>query len=90
MIKRFCEMLSCTRGEISSKRVISFVSFILISIAFLANVFVAIPLEQHIFDGMLYLVMAGMGFTSFEKFSPSNKKEISSPIPKDDFLRDLE
>ena len=69
---------------------ISFVSFILISIAFLANVFVAIPLEQHIFDGMLYLVMAGMGFTSFEKFSPSNKKERGNLIPKDDFLQDLE
>jgi hypothetical protein len=88
MTKQVCEMLSCNKGQISSKRVMSFLSFVWISIAFLANVFVAIPLEEHIFDGMLYLVMAGMGFTSFEKFSPSTKQRSSSP--PDDFLKDLE
>ena len=88
MNKRVCEMLSCNKGQISSKRVMSFLSFTWISIAFLANVFVAIPLEEHIFDGMLYLIMVGMGFTSFEKFSPTTEQRPNPP--SDDFLKDLD
>jgi len=62
-------------GHISSKRLITLVSFLCIVIAFMVNVFMSIPLEEHIFDGMLYLVMSGMGFSSFEKFSPKHAHE---------------
>ena len=62
-------------GHISSKRLVTLISFACIVIAFMVNVFMAIPLEEHIFDGMMYLVMAGMGFSSFEKFSPKHAHE---------------
>jgi len=65
-------MLLGLDGEISSKRTITFIAFLCVMLAFLVNVFMQIHLEEHIFDGMLYLVMAGMGFSSFEKFSPKH------------------
>jgi len=49
--------------------------------AFLCNVFMEIPLEPHIFDGMLYLTGAGLGFSAFEKFSPTR---IDSQRRKED------
>ena len=66
-------MLKGINGEISSKRTITFLSFLCCMLAFLVNVFMAIPLEPHIFDGMLYLTGAGLGFSAFEKFSPAKQ-----------------
>ena len=65
-------MLHGVRGEISHKRVITVLAFIWISVAFMVNVFWEVKLEENIFDGMLNLVMAGMGFSAFEKFSPKH------------------
>lgn len=65
------KMFAGVNDDISSKRVITFMSFLCCMFAFLCNVFIAIPLEPHIFDGMLYLTGAGLGFSAFEKFSPS-------------------
>jgi len=68
----FKKMLSSNGGsDVSSKRVITFSSFILLAIAFIASVFMDIPIKEFIFDGVLYLVAAGMGITALEKF---NKK----------------
>ena len=64
-------MLLGLDGQVSSKRAITSIAFLCVVIAFLVNVFMSIHLEAHIFDGMLYLVMAGMG-SSFEKFSPKH------------------
>ena len=66
-----CSMFTGVSGDISSKRVITFLSFLCCMFAFLCNVFMEIPLEPHIFDGMLYLTGAGLGFSAFEKFSPA-------------------
>jgi len=68
------EMMKDSNGNVSSKRTITFLSFLCCAIAFLFNVFVEIHLEENIFDGMLYLTAAGLGFTTMERFSP-NKKE---------------
>jgi len=73
-------MLMGLDGEISSKRMITFIAFICVTIAFLVNVFMEVHLEEHIFDGMLYLVMAGMGFSSFEKFSPKHAHENNEEL----------
>jgi hypothetical protein len=72
MFECFIDMLKGVKGEISSKRVVTFLAFIWVSIAFLVNVFMQIHLEEHIFDGMLYLVISGMGLSAFEKFSPEH------------------
>lgn len=71
MTKFMLNMFKGVNDEVSSKRVITFMSFLCCMFAFLCNVFMEIPLEPHIFDGMLYLTAAGLGFSAFEKFSPS-------------------
>lgn len=63
------QMLGGMDGDVSSKRVITFVAFLLVSIAFLSNIFLDIPLKDFVYEGMLYLVAAGMGITALEKFS---------------------
>lgn len=58
----------------SSKRVITFLAFILCGTAFLANVFWGNSVSQGLYDGMMYIVIAGLGFTASEKFSSINKQ----------------
>ena len=64
-------MLSDVDGQFSSKRVVTMLSFFCLMLAFLVNVFMSIPLEEFVYNGMLYLTAAGLGFTTFEKFSRS-------------------
>lgn len=40
-------------------------------IAFISNIFMDIPLQEFVWDGMMYIVAAGLGFTTLEKFSRS-------------------
>jgi hypothetical protein len=58
-------------GSISSKRVITFLAFLLCAGAFISMVY-GHPIDTKIFDSMMYIVIAGLGFTASEKFS---KKE---------------
>ena len=62
-------LLSDVDGQTSSKRFITLIAFVLLAIAFISNIFFEIPLQEFIFDGMMYLVAAGLGFTTLEKFS---------------------
>ena len=71
-MKHLISALKGLDGHVSSKRLVTLISFLCIVIAFMVNVFMEIPLEEHVYDGMLYLVMSGMGFSSFEKFSPKH------------------
>ena len=84
MLNFFNSMFKGVSDDVSSKRVITFMSFLCCMFAFLCNVFISIPLEPHIFDGMLYLTGAGLGFSAFEKFSPSTHKHSEITINKAD------
>lgn len=57
-------------GEVSSKRVVTFIAFLLCAIGFLSNLFFGFKIDQFIFDAMMYIVVAGLGFTGLEKFAP--------------------
>jgi hypothetical protein len=66
-------------GTLSSKRVVTFLSFLLCAVAFVANLFWGFEVKQFMFDSMIYLAMVGLGVTASEKFAPLNKdtkKEI--------------
>lgn len=65
-------MLSDSTNFISSKRVITFLAFIMCSIAFLAMV-LGHPIDTKIFDSMMYIVIAGLGFTASEKFASTKE-----------------
>lgn len=56
-------------GSLSSKRVVTFLAFLLCAIAFIANLFWGYKVETFMYEGMIYLAMAGLGVTVAEKFS---------------------
>ena len=62
-------MLTGIDGDISSKRVITFLAFLLCSVAFISNIFWNYEVDIKLFENMMYIVIAGLGFTASEKFS---------------------
>jgi hypothetical protein len=53
----------------SSKRVITFLAFLLIIIGFLAELFFEKKVSPQTFDAIMYIVLGGLGFTASEKFT---------------------
>lgn len=69
------KILTDVDGQPSSKRLVTLIAFVLISVAFIVNVFVEIPLKEYMFEGMLWLAGAGLGFSTVEKFSRKGYKD---------------
>lgn len=65
-------------GSLSSRRVITFLAFTLCAVAFVANLFFGMKIEQFIFDSMSYIAMAGLGATVAEKFSSAERTHVSN------------
>lgn len=54
----------------SSKRVITFLAFLLLSMAFVCELILDLKVSAQTFEAMMYIVLGGLGFTASEKFSP--------------------
>lgn len=67
MLKDGCD------GSVSSKRVITLLAFVLCAVAFIADQFTHHAADKNLFDSMIYLVIAGLGFTASEKFAKKDK-----------------
>tara|TARA_R110000796_G_scaffold18980_2_gene57127 strand:- start:1098 stop:1475 length:378 start_codon:yes stop_codon:yes gene_type:complete len=64
IFKEFKYMLSSDDSDkFSSKRVITFLAFLLISGAFLANMISGVSINENMFDGMIQIVFVGLGVT---------------------------
>ena len=65
--------------SVSSKRVITLLAFILCSMAFVGDLFWDLSVKAEVFDGMIYIVIAGLGFTASEKFArrESTEEDVS-------------
>ena len=63
-----------TDNNLSSKRVVTFLAFLMCAIAFIANLFWNFNVDEYMFEGMIYLTMAGLGFTASERFATKNNK----------------
>ena len=61
-------------GTLSSKRVVTFLAFLLCGVAFLANLVWGFEVKQFMYESMIYLAMVGLGVTVTEKFAPINKE----------------
>ena len=59
-----------TNGTVSSKRVVTALAMILCSIGFVSNLFWNFKIDPLIYNSMMYIVVAGLGFTASEKFAP--------------------
>jgi hypothetical protein len=58
-----------TNDSISSKRVITFLSFLLCATAFIGNTWFETKIDAGLFNSMMYIVIGGLGFTASEKFA---------------------
>ena len=65
-------------NSLSSKRVVTLLAFLMCGIAFMANLFWNYKVETYMFEGMIYLTMAGLGFTASEKFAPKPTKKTGN------------
>jgi hypothetical protein len=61
-------------GTISSKRVITLLAFLMCAYAFVADIH-GYKITTSIFDSMIYLVIAGLGFTASEKFAKKEEEK---------------
>ena len=60
-------------GEsLSSKRVVAFLAFICCVVAFFVDLFTDHSITPNLFEAMMWIVVAGLGFTGLEKFAPKN------------------
>jgi hypothetical protein len=62
-------MLSDDTGAVRSKRTITFLSFLLCAAAFVADLGWDLKVDFPVFQAMMYIVIAGLGFTASEKFA---------------------
>jgi len=62
-------MLSDDAGAISSKRTITFLCFLLCAAAFISNTWFEYKVDAGLFNSIMYIVIAGLGFTASEKFA---------------------
>jgi hypothetical protein len=67
-------------SKVSSKRVVTLSSFILMAIGFLANLFFDFTIDDKIFEAMEWIVIAGLGFTATEGFT---KKKGDKKVNED-------
>lgn len=58
--------------SVSSKRVITFLAFLLCAGGFIADI-MGHKITPALFESMMYIVIAGLGFTASEKFSSKDK-----------------
>jgi hypothetical protein len=65
---------SAGSNSISSKRLVTFLAFIFCSIAFFANIFFGYKVDPHLYDGMMYIAIAGLGVTVAERFAKKQKE----------------
>lgn len=61
-------------GTISSKRFITLAAFAMCSVAFMSELFTTYKVSKEAFDSMMYIVIAGLGFTASEKFTKKEEK----------------
>ena len=60
--------------NISSKRLITLLAFVMCSVAFMVDLFTDYEVKSALFDSMMYIVVAGLGFTASEKFAKKEEK----------------
>jgi hypothetical protein len=58
-----------SKGQLSSKRIITFLAFFSMIIAFMSDLFWDQTISEPLSTSMEYIVIAGLGFTASEKFA---------------------
>ena len=62
-----------TDDGVSSKRAVTIAAFVLCAIAFVADLFWDLKVDPNVFEGMMYIAIAGLGVTASEKFAKKSE-----------------
>ena len=74
-MKWFHSMLTDGTDEgISSKRVVTLLAFALCAAGFIGDLIWNLDVKDAIYEGMMYIAIAGLGFTASEKFAKKEEK----------------
>ena len=63
-----------TDEGISSKRVVTLLAFVLCAAGFVGDLIWNLDVKDTIYEGMMYIAIAGLGFTASEKFAKKEEK----------------
>lgn len=66
MLNFFKQIFTGVTGEFSSKRTVTFFAVVMMLIAFVAQVFFGVEIPQWMFESVVYVVIAGVGFVATE------------------------
>lgn len=69
------QVLQDTSGHYSSKRFVTLLSVVLMTVGFFANLFGDYTIDKFIYESVMYIVIAGLGFSGAECFAP-RKNEV--------------
>lgn len=75
LIKFLSDVLKDVDSAYSSKRLVVLLATTSLITAFFSNLFFNYTIDQFIFDGMMYIVLAGLGIVGAEKFSNTAKRD---------------
>lgn len=64
------QVLQDTNGAYSSKRFVTLLCVLLMLVAFIANLFYDQTVDEFMYESIMYIVIAGLGFSGAEKFAP--------------------
>lgn len=75
--KYISQILQDTHGSYSSKRFVTLLCVALMTCGFLANLFGDYTVDQFMYESIMYIVIAGLGFSGAEKFAPQRSSEVA-------------
>lgn len=78
----FLKNMLSSGSKISSKRTVTFICLLFMLIGYTANLFWDFTVDTKLFESLQWIVMAGLGFTAAENFSP-NGKEVSEEVEEE-------
>jgi len=73
-------MISDVDGSVSSKRVVTFLCVGAMLVTWAANLFYGLQITEFIFEGLMYIIIVGLGVATAEKFT---RKGSSAPTNVD-------
>ena len=74
-MKKFLLSILSSKSEVSSKRLITLLAFILMAIGFISNLFFTFKIDEHVYKSMEWIVEIGMGTIVAEKFSRKKQSD---------------
>ena len=64
-----------TDDGISSKRAVTIAAFVLCSLGFFGDLIWDKKVDPNVYEAMMYIVIAGLGFTASEKFAKKEEQK---------------